>query len=138
MRISRAAVLLILVLIPQAVRPQHHVLTIWSVDFANFTFPYSAGLISPGSARRFTLVDGESPESKKQVGMYMAAVTHGYVTGDGIEEAFVRVGIITGGSAMPNDVYIYRIKDNRPNLLWRFETSDRAEGGSRRIYSETG
>ena len=60
------------------------------------------------------------------------------MTGDGIEEAFVRIGIQAGGSGMPNDVYIYTIKGNRPKLLWSFETGDRADGGFRRIYSENG
>jgi hypothetical protein len=138
MRISRAAVLLILVLFSQAARPQHHVLTIRSLDFANFTFPYTPGERSPGGPRRFTFIDGETPETKNDDGMYLAAVSYADVTGDGIEEAFVRVGIITGGSAMPNDVYIYTVKDNRPKLLWSFETGDRASGGFRKIYSEDG
>jgi hypothetical protein len=70
--------------------------------------------------------------------MYLADVTYGDVTGDGVEEAMVRLGIHTGGSSMPNCLYIYTLKGKRPKLLWAFVTGDRADGGLHSIYAEGG
>jgi hypothetical protein len=70
--------------------------------------------------------------------MYLADVNYGDVTGDGVEEAMVRLGIHTGGSSMPNCLYVYTLKANRPKLLWAFVTGDRANGGLRSIYAEGG
>ncbi|HZH32784.1 MAG TPA: hypothetical protein VEY11_18600 [Pyrinomonadaceae bacterium] len=81
---------------------------------------------------------GEFPETKNEVGMYLADVDYGDVTGDGVEEAMVRLSIHTGGSSMPNCLYIYTLKDNRPRLLWAFVTGDRANGGLRSIHAEGG
>src|SRR5256885_222631 len=79
--------------------------SIRAIDFANFTYPLTSGLRgSKRSPRTFTLRDRKTPEAKHSLEMYLANVTYGDVTGDGKEEAIVRIGIQTGGSAMPNVV----------------------------------
>ena len=109
-------------------------------DFSNFTFPFTAGLTEPGKrSGHFTLSEGESPEDEDRIGMYLAHVAYGDVTGDGEEEAIVRIGVHTGGSSMSNVVYIYGFTaDGRPKLLWTFETGDRADGGFRNAYGDQG
>jgi hypothetical protein len=109
-----------------------------AIDFANFTYPRTADLRNPGDPKTFKLKDGEFAETKNEVGMYLADVSYGDVTGDGGEEAMVRLGIHTGGSSMPNCIYIYTLRNNRPRLLWAFVTGDRADGGLRSIYAEDG
>jgi hypothetical protein len=138
MRFSQTVVLAAALLFSQVAYPQRRASSIRSVDFANFTFPRTTGLKVSGGRKTFTLKDGRFPESTNEVGMSLADVTYGDVTGDGVEEAMVNLGIHTGGSAMPNCLYIYTLDGKRPRLLWAFETGDRADGGLRRIYAEDG
>ena len=64
------------------------------------------------------------------------ALNYGDVTGDGIEEAMMMLGIETRGSAIPEVVYIFGLEHDRPKLVWSFETGDRADGGLRQVYAE--
>ncbi|HKQ93507.1 MAG TPA: hypothetical protein VJZ77_22800 [Blastocatellia bacterium] len=73
-----------------------------------------------------------------EMGVYLGDVRYGDVTGDGQEEAIVVLSILTGGSAMPNCVYVYTWDRRRPKLLWAFDTGDRADGGLRRVKAENG
>jgi hypothetical protein len=136
MKISRIIILAIGLLISQTAYSQPQ--GIRSIEFANFTFPRTASLRNPGDPKTFRLKTGEFPETENGVGMYLADVRYGDVTGDGTEEAMVRLSIHTGGSSMPNCLYIYTLKGNRPRLLWAFVTGDRANGGLRSIYAEGG
>jgi hypothetical protein len=68
----------------------------------------------------------------------LGSIEYGDVTGDGNEEAIIDLGWITGGSAIPDLVYIYSLKDSRPKLLFTFQTGDRADGGYRHVYAENG
>ncbi|MCV4614916.1 hypothetical protein OFM04_33990, partial [Escherichia coli] len=56
----------------------------------------------------------------------------------GAKEAVVILKIETGGSAIPQLVYIYKWKDEKPELLWNFRTGDRADGGLKSIRAENG
>jgi hypothetical protein len=60
------------------------------------------------------------------------------VTDDGIEEAMMMLGIESRGSAIPEIVYIFGLKNGRPIPLWSFETGDRADGGLRQVYADHG
>jgi hypothetical protein len=71
-------------------------------------------------------------------GFYLGRIKYADVTGDGQEEAFVSIGIFSGGSAMLDYIYIYTLYNQRPKLLWSFATGDRADGGLRRIFAENG
>lgn len=48
------------------------------------------------------------------------------------------LGIGLRGSAIPDYVYIFTLKNGRLKLLWDFETGDRADGGFKRIYADQG
>jgi len=107
---------------------------IHQIDFKNFTYT------GPDNyAETFTLRNGEMPSiPHKEDGITFDDIKYFDLTGDGEEEAVVTMGIITGGSAMPNLVFIYTIKNKKPKVLWRFITGDRAEGGLKKIYSDGG
>jgi hypothetical protein len=60
------------------------------------------------------------------------------VTGDGVDEALVVIKIETGGSAIPQLVYLFAWKNNEPELIWHFRTGDRADGGLKNIRAENG
>jgi hypothetical protein len=62
----------------------------------------------------------------------------GDVTGDGIEEALIVLTVSIRGSAIPYYVYVYAWNGTKPKLIWSFETGDRADGGLRRVFSESG
>jgi hypothetical protein len=138
MRISQVIALLMALLATPLAFSQQTSLSIRSIDWANFTYPRTSELQVKDGRRSFTLQKGEFPETKNEVGMYLADVDYGDVTGDGVEEAMVRLGIHTGGSSMPNCLYIYTLKENRPRLLWAFVTGDRTDGGLRNIYAKGG
>lgn len=119
--------------------------SIRAVDFRNFSYQETEGLHIPRSRKRsFKLKDGLSPETRDkqgsvdEMGVQLNRVSYGDVTGDGQEEAIVTMSIVTGGSALPNIVYIYTLKGNKPRLLWAFDTGDRVDGGLRRVKAENG
>jgi hypothetical protein len=121
----------IMVLPPQATFSQGRMRSIRWVDFANFTYPRVAN-----PAESLVLRNGQ--ERTNVTPRSLEDVSYGDVTGDGVEEAIVILGVLTGGSAMPNEVYIYRMRRSRPVLLWSFTTGDRADGGLRAIYADRG
>lgn len=112
------------------------------IDFANFTYPWISDLGDP--KKPFTLRHGELPPTRNErglideMGISLEKVDYGDVTGDGAEEAIVVLDILTGGSAMPNAIYIYTLKDAEPKLIWSASTDDRADGGLQRVSVENG
>ena len=106
-----------------------------SIDFGNFTYPWTKGLA--GSETTFTLKNGEIPfEFKSQMGVSLTETKFVDATGDGEEDAVLFMNITTGGSASPGIVYIYSLEKGKPKLLWHFDTGDRAEGGFHDVYVE--
>jgi hypothetical protein len=144
MKISKIIVLTMTLLISSPAFSQRRGTSIHSVDFANFTYPWTAGLTIRGGTKTFTLRDGKRPEVRdtrghvEQIGVYLEEVSYGDVTGDGIEEAIIFMSILTGVSAMPGQVYIYTLRGDHPKLLWHFSTGDRAENGFRKVYADRG
>jgi hypothetical protein len=119
--------------------------SIRSVDFGNFTYPWHKDLINPQNPQKsFTLRNGELPQShdnsryKNEMGVHLVTTIYGDTTADGIEEAIVVLGIITGGSSIPHCIYIYSWRNNEPFLLWSSVTGDRADDGLRTIRIENG
>jgi hypothetical protein len=115
--------------------------TIRNVNFANFTYPSEV----VGERGGFKLRNGELLPKRRtasgrplDIWLSVADVEYGDVTGDGSEEAIVDLGWITGGSAIPDLVYIYTLRNGSPKLLWAFVTGDRADGGYRNVYAESG
>ena len=109
-------------------------------DFKNHTYPLPHGW--QGAMREITLENGKAPfsleEDERKIGASLVGKKYGDVTGDGQDEAFVIVKIETGGAALPQVVYIFEWKNEKPELIWYFRTGDRADGGLRDIRTENG
>lgn len=101
------------------------------VDFDNILYPNFPDYSDPDGRKKkyVTLKPGEGGPN---------FVNYGDITGDGIEEAMVALGIDNRGSAIPDYVYIFTIESGKPKLIWDFETGDRADGGLRNVYAENG
>lgn len=110
---------------------------IGKTDFTNFTYPFPRGWQDVDS-REFTLDGGKRPMSEDKIGMSYLTTKFFDVTGDGEDEAFVILKIATAGSAIPQIVYVFTMKDNEPKLIWHFRTGDRADGGLKDIRPENG
>ncbi len=112
--------------------------SIRSIDFSNYTYPGSRGLFPTPEyeTTRFTLKGGKSGDGRE--GMTFRRAVYGDVTGDGVAEAVIILGVNTEGSAAVSHVYIYTLKDRRPEFLWGFESGDRAWGGLRKVYPQDG
>jgi hypothetical protein len=65
-------------------------------------------------------------------------VVYGDVTADGSEDAMVVQSQNIHGSAIPYFVYVFTMNGAKPKLLWSFVTGDRAQGGLRRVFAESG
>ncbi|MGB7201103.1 MAG: hypothetical protein WBD16_02410, partial [Pyrinomonadaceae bacterium] len=76
--------------------------------------------------------------SLRRIGMTLVATKFFDVTGDGDDEAVVILKIETGGSAIPQIVYVFSWKNGAPELIWPFRTGDRADGGLKNIFAEGG
>jgi len=126
-----------------------------TIDFKNFTFPLPRGWQHP-DGDEITLVNGKleprfknieeemSPEEKaaaraeRRIGMAYVTTKFLDVDGDGLDEAAVILKVQTGGTAIPQLVYIYTWKQDKPELIWPFRTGDRADGGLKDLRVENG
>ncbi|MEO5858503.1 MAG: hypothetical protein ABIR33_06090 [Pyrinomonadaceae bacterium] len=126
-----------------------------TIDFKNFTYPLPRGWQHP-DGDEITLVNGRlqpkirdiqeemSPEEKaaarleRRIGMSYVTTKFLDVDGDGLDEAAVILKVETGGTAIPQLVYIYTWKDDKPELIWPFRTGDRADGGLKDLRIENG
>jgi len=102
------------------------------IDFSNFTYPEIEDF-----PETFTLKNGEKPfKHGEEIGIDLGRTEYSDVTGDGEEEAILTMSIQTGGSSIPNLIYIYTLENGKPKLLWGFMTGDRAGGGLKKVYTE--
>jgi hypothetical protein len=126
-----------------------------SIDFKNYSYPLPHGWQNPDGSD-LTLTNGkldpvsadtdlgmdpdEAAEAKSQrrIGGTYVAARFFDVTSDGEDEAFVIIKIETTGSAVPQIVYVYTWKQDKPELIWYFRTGDRADGGLKDIRAENG
>ena len=124
-------------------------------DFRNFTYPLPRGW-QHQDGDEITLVNGRleprfadihedmSPEEKaaaraeRRIGMSYVTTRFLDADGDGQDEAAVILKIETGGSAIPQLIYIYAWKDGQPELRWNFRTGDRSDGGLKDLRAENG
>ena len=116
--------------------------------FANFTYPahplfYGAG--NTDKRKSFTLKKGIfHPKFDEggyivRLGAYLKSVDFADVTSDGHKEAIVVIGNLCDCSGVWFGIYIYDMAGQKPRqLLWSFQTGDRAVGGLRRIYGRHG
>lgn len=101
-------------------------------DFSNFRYEHQR--------TSWTLRDSAQEPVRengiiKQPGYLLDEVVYGDVTGDGVEDAVVVVEEVTGGSAVPDWVFVYGAG---PRPLWSFQTGDRAAGGLKEVRAEGG
>jgi hypothetical protein len=106
-------------------------------DFRNYIYPLPRGW-HDDDGKDAVLEDGERRMAEKRIGLSYVTTRYGDVTGDGVDEAFVVLKIVTAGSAIPQIVYVFTWKDEKPALIWTFRTGDRADGGLKNIYAENG
>jgi len=124
-------------------------------DFKNFTYPLPRGWQDPDGTD-LTLTDGRRvPVSKfvsedmedeeraearatRRIGMSYVTTKYLDVTDDGQDEAIVILKVETTGNAIPQLVYVYEWKDDKPELRWNFRTGDRADGGLKDMRVENG
>ncbi|MCD9189516.1 MAG: hypothetical protein LUM44_24105 [Pyrinomonadaceae bacterium] len=108
-------------------------------DFKNFEYELPRGW-QDSDGNKAVLENGirRMTEEPKKIGLAYVTTKFMDVTGDGQDEAFVILKITTGGSAIPQVVYIYEWKDEQPELLWFFRTGDRADGGLKDLRVENG
>ncbi|MDX6271307.1 MAG: hypothetical protein QOD28_2530 [Acidobacteriota bacterium] len=112
------------------------------IDFENFSYPFPG---EPKGRKKIKLHRGEQPPTRfgkygipHDVGYALSDVSYGDLTGDGVEESIVILGLIHSGSGISNYVYIYMLRRDRPTLLWSFATGDRADGGLQKVAAENG
>ncbi|MEO6655367.1 MAG: hypothetical protein ABIO36_04730 [Pyrinomonadaceae bacterium] len=129
-------------------------LAIGRYDFKNHTYELPRGWQNPDGSTKITLTNGRiapiegnvkdemSDEDKvvakaeRRIGLSYVTTKYLDVTGDGEDEAVVILKIETGGSAIPQIVYVFTWKDGKPELIWPFRTGDRADGGLKDIRAE--
>lgn len=124
-------------------------------DFKNFTYPLPRGWQNPDGTdltlengrvvpvSKFIdedMADDEKVEARatRRIGMSHVTTKFFDVTGDGHDEAFVILKVETTGNAIPQLVYVYEWKDDKPELLWNFRTGDRSDGGLKDMRVENG
>ncbi len=106
-------------------------------DFNNYTYPFPHGWQDRDS-KELTLENGVRQMTEEKIGMSYVTTKFFDVTGDGEDEAFVILKVSTGSITIPQIVYVFNWKDEKPNLIWHFRTGDRAAGGLKRIYGDEG
>lgn len=106
-------------------------------DFKNYTYPLPRGW-QDADAKEAVLENGLRRRSEEKIGLSYVTTKFGDANGDNIDEAFVILKIETAGSAIPQIVYVFTLKDEKPELIWHFRTGDRADGGLKNVYTENG
>jgi hypothetical protein len=106
-------------------------------DFKNYTYPLPRGW-QDTDAKEAVLENGLRRRSEEKIGLSYVTTKFGDATGDRIDEAFVVLKIQTAGAAIPQIVYVFTLKEEKPELIWFFRTGDRADGGLKNIYTENG
>lgn len=119
--------------IPPAMHPSPAAgASIRETDFRNFHYVFGES--------SWTLVNGAEPrtDADEEWRYELDDVSYGDVTGDGREEAIVMVTAETGGTMVPHWIFVYGAGGRGPELLWAFESGDRADGGLKTAYAEGG
>lgn len=120
-------------------------------DFGNYTYPLPRGWQNPDGSDA-TLVNGRlepvavtvnedmsdaekaAGRASRRIGLSHVITKYFDITIDGQDEAFVILKIETTGNAIPQIVYVYEWKNDKPELIWFFRTGDRADGGLKDIH----
>ena len=111
--------------------------SIGKFDFKNYTYPLPRGW-QDKDGKDVTLQNGSRRMSEEHIGMSYVTTKFGDVTGDGQDEAFVILKIVTAGAAIPQSVNVFTWKNGAPELIWIFRTGDRTDGGLKNLFAENG
>jgi hypothetical protein len=124
-------------------------------NFKNYTYPMPRGWQHP-DGKEITLENGKvkpvvvviaegmsdeemaTRRAARRIGLSYVTTRYFDVNGDGSDEAIVILKVETGGSAIPQIVYIFDWKNSAPELIWYFRTGDRADGGLKDLRMENG
>ncbi len=107
------------------------------VDFKNFSYPMEIGA-KDEMEKSLTLKDGKLEKTKTAKGAELGKVQYADLTGDKIDEAIVEVGITGEKDAKSNMVYVYTLENEKPKLLWNFETAGGEKNGIKEISAKDG
>jgi hypothetical protein len=118
-------------------RDKTTVSVIGKFDFRNYTYPLPRGWEDP-DGDEVQLDNGVRKMTEDKIGLSYVTTKYLDVTGDGHDEAIVILKIVTAGSAIPQLVYIFSWKEDKPELIWYFRTGDRADGGLKDMRLENG
>ncbi len=129
---------------------------IGTFDFKNYTYELPRGWQNPDGSTEIRLINGRvapvetntndkmddaakaAAKAERRIGLSYVATKFFDVTGDGEDEAVVVLKIETGGSAIPQVAYVFTWKNGKPELIWPFRTGDRADGGLKNVFAESG
>lgn len=106
-------------------------------DFKNFTYELPRGW-QDADGKEAVLENGIRRTTEEKIGFSYVTTKFFDATGDGQDEAFVILKIETSGAAIPQIVYVFEWKDEKPEPIWFFRTGDRADGGLKNIFGENG
>lgn len=107
------------------------------VDFKNFSYPLNMEAVDEKD-KNLTLKDGKSEKSENSNAAEIGKVQYADLTGDKVDEAIVDV-ILTGEKdSKSNMIYVYTLEDEKPKLLWNFETKSGEKIGLKTISADNG
>lgn len=106
-------------------------------DFKNFSFPLEEK-DKDGKDLALTLKDGKLEKSEKSAGATLGKIQYADLNGDKTDEAIIKLSVEGEKDAKSTRVYIYTLEDEKPKLLWNFETAGGEEKGLKAISAEEG
>lgn len=107
------------------------------VDFKNFSYPLEIGA-KDEMEKSLTLKDGKLEKTKEANGAELGKIQYADLTGDDKDEAIVEVGITGEKDAESDAVYVYTLENDKPKLLWNFETKGGEANGIKEITAKDG
>lgn len=107
------------------------------VDFKNFSFPIAIDA-EDDKEKTLTLKDGKAEKTKDSMGAELGEVQYADLTGDNMEEAVINLGLTGEKDAKSNMVYVYTLENEKPKLLWNFETKAGDKVGLKEIKAADG
>jgi hypothetical protein len=114
-----------------------------SVDFRNFDYPKIPGEMETeihlrnGVHKNLFREEGEEADSHWNGEAELDQVIY-HFDEHAQPIAFVVVTVYSGGQMYVSEIFLYSMVDHKPELLWSFKSGDRADGGLRTLYFQSG
>lgn len=105
------------------------------VDFKNFAFPVKT---ADAKEQTVTLKDGKAAKTAEMAGATLGNILYADVTGDKASEAIIDVAMEGEKDAKTTMVYVYTLENEKPKLLWSFETAGGDKTGLKAITADKG